>query len=142
VNVVDSSGWLEYFADGANTGFFAEPLREGAALIVPSVTICEVFKVVCRQRGEDAALQAAALMQEGKVIDLPASLAIVAAKTSFDLCLPMADSIILATARSSDSILWTQNEHFAGISGVRYVTKSSGSAETGRGGLPALPADS
>lgn len=124
MNVVDSSGWLEYFADGSNAGFFAEPLREVADLIVPSVTIYEVFKVVCRQRGEDAALQAAALMQQGKVIDLSASLAMLAAKTSFDLSLPMADSIILATARSSDSILWTQDEHFAGISGVQYAAKS------------------
>ncbi len=99
MNVVDSSGWLEYFADGPNADDFAPPLEDRAALIVPSISIYEVFKVVLRQRGEDSALQAAALMQQGTVVDLAASLAMVAAKTSLELSLPMADSIILATAR-------------------------------------------
>jgi predicted nucleic acid-binding protein len=122
VNVVDSSGWLEFFADGPNAGAFASPLGDRSALIVPSITIYEVFKVVCRQRGEDAALQAAALMQQGTVVELAPSLAMVAAKMSLELSLPMADSIILATARLHDAILWTQDEHFSGLSGVRFLT--------------------
>jgi predicted nucleic acid-binding protein len=124
VNVVDSSGWLEFFADSANAGNYAAPLCDTAALIVPSITIFEVFKVVCRQRGEDAALQAAALMQQGTVIDLTPALATLAAKTSLDLSLPMADSIILCTARLHDATLWTQDEHFATIPGVRYFAKA------------------
>jgi predicted nucleic acid-binding protein len=120
VNVVDSSGWLEYFADGPNAGDFAPPLEDRTALIVPSISIYEVFKVVLRQRGEDSALQAAALMQQGTVVDLAPSLAMVAAKTSLEFSLPMADSIILATARCQNAILWTQDDHFAGLSGVRY----------------------
>ena len=123
MNVVDSSAWLEYFADGPNAGVFAEPLCDIAALVVPSITIYEVFKAVFRQRGEDAALQAAALMQQGMVVELSASLAMVAAKTSLELGLPMADSIILATARQHDAQLWTQVEHFRNVAGVRFVAK-------------------
>ena len=123
MNVVDSSAWLEYFADGPNAAVFAEPLCDVAALVVPSITIYEVFKAVFRQRGEDAALQAAALMQQGMVVELSASLAMVAAKTSLELGLPMADSIILATARQHDAQLWTQVEHFRNVAGVRFVAK-------------------
>ena len=123
MNVVDSSAWLEYFADGPNAAVFAEPLCDIAALVVPSMTIYEVFKVVYRQRGEDAALQAVALMQQGTVVELTASLAMVAAKTSLDTGLPMADSIILATARQHDAQLWTQDEHFRDVPGVRFVAK-------------------
>lgn len=121
MNVVDSSGWLEYFADGPHADLFFEPLRDKSTLVVPSITIYEVFKVVCRNRGEDAALQAAALMQQGMVVELSPSLAMIAAKTSLDLALPMADSIILATARLHDSVLWTMDAHFKEIPGVRYV---------------------
>jgi predicted nucleic acid-binding protein len=123
VNLVDSSGWLEFFADGPNAEAFVLPLTDRASLLVPSISIYEVFKVVLRQRGEDAALQAAALMQQGVVVDLPPSLAMVAAKTSFELALPMADSIILATARQHNAVLWTQDEHFAGLNDVRYFPK-------------------
>ena len=123
MNVVDSSAWLEFLADGPNADEFAVPLRDRAALVVPSITIYEVFKVVCRQRGEDAALQAAALMQQGMVVELSPSMAMVAAKTSLELALPMADSIILATARLHDATLWTQDEHFSNIAGVRYARK-------------------
>ena len=125
MNVVDSSGWLEYFADGPNAGAFAAPLADKGSLVVPSITIYEVFKVVCCQRGEDAALQAAALMQQGQVVELSSSLAMVAAKTSLELALPMADSIILATARLHQALLWTQDEHFSGVPGVRYYPKRS-----------------
>ena len=124
MNVVDSSAWLEYFADGPNAAVFAEPLCDIAALVVPSMTIYEVFKVVYRQRGEDAALQAVALMQQGTVVELSASLAMVAAKISLDTGLPMADSIILATAGQQEAQLWTQDEHFRDVPGVRFVAKS------------------
>jgi predicted nucleic acid-binding protein len=123
MNVVDSSGWLEFFADGPNAREFAAPLADKGSLVVPSITIYEVFKVVCRQRGEDAALQAAALMQQGRVVELSSSLAMVAARTSLELALPMADSIILATARLHQALLWTQDEHFSGLSGVQYYPK-------------------
>jgi len=123
MNVIDSSAWLEFFADGPNAAEFAQPLGERDSLIVPTITIYEVFKVVCRQRGEDAALQAAALMQQGRVVELTPSLAMVAARTSMELGLPMADSIILATARLHDALLWTQDEHFRDLPGVRYFPR-------------------
>ena len=123
MNIVDSSGWLEFFADGPNAEQFATPLQDVPNLLVPAITLYEVFKVVCRQRGEDAALQAVALMQQGEVVELNASLALHAAKISLELKLPMADSIILATAHSHQAILWTQDIDFAGLQGVRYFTK-------------------
>ena len=123
MNVVDSSGWLEFFADGPNAGNFALPLADRTTLVVPTITIYEVFKVVCQQRGEDSALQAAALMQQGKSVMLSPSQAMVAAQTSMETGLPMADSIILATARLHKAILWTQDEHFRGLPDVRYFPK-------------------
>lgn len=125
MNIVDSSGWLEFFSDGPNADHFAEPLGNVAELLVPSIILYEVFKVVCRQRGEDAALQAAALMQQGRIIELSSSIALLAAKLSLDVKIPMADSIILATAQTNDAILWTQDNDFEGVPGVRYFSKVS-----------------
>lgn len=120
MNVVDSSGWLEYFADGPHAEAFSEPLRDTSLLVVPTITVYEVFKIVLRRRGEDAAFQAAALMQQGNVVGLSPSLAMLAAKTSLALSLPIADSIILETARQYLAVLWTQDEHFSSIDSVRY----------------------
>ncbi len=122
--VVDSSGWLEFFADGSNAVAFAEPLATPADLIVPVITIYEVFKVVMRQRGENAALQAIALMRQGTVVDLDESIALSAAKLSLMHKIPMADSIVLATAQQFQALLWTQDDDFEGIPGVRYFPKT------------------
>jgi toxin FitB len=123
-NVVASSAWLEYFADGPNAGHFAEPLAQPDTLIVPSLSVFEVFKRVLQQRDETAALRAAALMQQGRVVDLDVSLAIGAAKLSVDLKLPMADAVILATARRFGATLWTQDANFEGVPGTRYFAKT------------------
>jgi toxin FitB len=125
VNIVDSSGWLEYFSDGQNADCFAEPLGNVPELVVPTITLYEVFKVVCRQRGEDAALQAVALMQQGRVVELSSSIALSAAKLSLEAKIPMADSIILATAHTHDATLWTQDSDFEGLPGVRFFPKAS-----------------
>ena len=122
-NVVDSSGWLEYLADGPEADRFAEPLSQPQALIVPSLSVYEVFKRVLQQRDETAALQAAALMQQGRVIDLDSGLAIVAAKLAVDHRLPMADAVILATARRFGAVLWTLDADFEGIPGTRYFRR-------------------
>ena len=124
MNVVDSCGWLEYFADGPNASFFQEPIEAVAELVVPTISVYEVFKRVGLQRGEDAALHAVAMMQQGEVVDLTLSLALAGARAGLDLGLPLADSIILATARAWDATLWTQDSDFAGIPGVRYVVKT------------------
>src|SRR5205085_3133194 len=107
MNVVDSSAWLEYFADGPNADFFAPAIEDTGNLIVPTVSLFEVFKRVLQQRGESDALQAVALMQQGRVVNLDISVALQAAKLSHDLKLPLADSIILATAQAHNAMLWT-----------------------------------
>jgi predicted nucleic acid-binding protein len=121
MNVVDSSGWLEFFADGPNAGFFAPAIHKTGELVVPTVSLYEVFKRVLQQRDESQALQAVALMEQGTVIELSSTLALAAAKLSFDLHLPMADSIMLATARAHNATFWTQDADFEGFEGVRYV---------------------
>jgi len=123
MNVVDSSGWLEYFGDGPNGDFFAPAIENASELVVPSISLYEVFKRVCQQRGEESALHAVAVMMQGRVVALDATTALNAAKLSIDLKLPMADSIMLATARGFGAILWTQDIDFKNISGVRYIEK-------------------
>lgn len=120
MNVVDSSGWLEFFADGPNAAFFAPAILKPRDLVVPTVSLYEVFKRVLQQRDESQALQAVALMEQGNVADLNATLALAAAKLSADLKLPMADSIMLATARAFGATLWSQDADFEGMEGVRY----------------------
>jgi predicted nucleic acid-binding protein len=128
MNVVDSSTWLEYFANGPNAGFFAPAIEETADLLVRSLTLCEVFKRILQQRDEGAALQAVAVMQQGRVIDLDAPLALTAARLSTEHHLPLADSVILATARSQGAVLWTQDADFKGMPGVEYRKQRSGSS--------------
>jgi predicted nucleic acid-binding protein len=123
MNLVDSCGWLEYFADGHNADFFAGPIEDTENLIVPSLCILEVFKRVLRQRGEDAALQAVALMEQGMIVDLDAVIALSAAKLGLEHRLPLADSIILATAEAHKAIVWTQDADFKGIENVKYIEK-------------------
>lgn len=123
MNVVDSCGWLEYFANAQNADFFAPAIEDTATLIVPAISLFEVFKRILQQRSEHEALRAVAVMQLGRVIALDETLSLSAAKLSFDLKLPMADSLILATARTHGATLWTQDDDFSGIAGVRYIKK-------------------
>ena len=123
MNVVDSSAWLEYFANGPNASFFASAIEETEALIVPSIVLLEVFKRFLQQRAESEALQAAAIMRQGKVIDLDSVLALSAAKIGVTNKLPLADSVILATARRFNATVWTQDEDFEGLPGVKYRPK-------------------
>jgi predicted nucleic acid-binding protein len=123
MNIVDSSGWLAYFADERNAKHFLNPLNDAASLVVPTVTIYEVFKVVLRESNENNALQTVVAMQRGLVVDLTARLSIAASKLSLEYDLPMADSIILATAKEFNAILWTQDSDFENISGVKYFPK-------------------
>ncbi|WP_417916845.1 type II toxin-antitoxin system VapC family toxin [Candidatus Electronema sp. JC] len=123
MNILDSSGWLEYFADGPNAEQFAPPLAHLEQLVVPTVCLYEVFKVVLRESGEDKALQAAALMRQGKVADITCEIALTAAKISHEQRLPMADSIILATAQVYEAVIWTQDAHFKGKPLVKYFAK-------------------
>jgi len=124
--LVDSSGWLEYFADDPNADFFAPPIEDVDNLLVPSICILEVFKRVLQQRDEGSALQAVVIMQQGKIVDLNVSIALSSAKIGAELKLPLADSVILATAQANNAIVWTQDADFKGIEGVRYISKQVG----------------
>jgi predicted nucleic acid-binding protein len=123
VNVVDSSAWLEFFAGGPNAGRFAAPIATSARLLVPTLSIYEVFKRILQQRGDDDALQAVAIMEQGRVVDLDRSIALAAARISIDRGLPLADSIMLATARSFQATFWTQDADFEGIDDVKYFAR-------------------
>ena len=126
LNLVDSSGWIEYFVDGPNADIYAEPLSDAGRLVVPPVCVYEVFRVVLRRRGEDDALRAAALMNRGREISLTSALALEAARLAHDKGLAMADGIILATAQVTGATLWTQDIDFKGMPGVRYFRKVQG----------------
>lgn len=123
MNLVDSCGWLEYFADGKNAEFFAPAVEDTENILVPTICLLEVFKRILQQRNEDAALQAIALMQQGHVIDLDRLIALKAAQIGFELNLPLADSVILATAQAHNATIWTQDSDFKNIEGVKYKQK-------------------
>ena len=123
MNLVDSSAWLEYFADGPNATFFASVIEQPAELVVSTVNIYEVFLRVLKQRDESAALRAVAAMEQGTLIDVGEPIALHAAQLAIAHKLPMADAMILATARSCGAVLWTQDADFEGIEGVRYRAK-------------------
>lgn len=123
MNLVDSSAWLEYLGDLPNAQYFDAPVQDVENLLVPTVVIYEVFKRLLQISGPEAARDAVGIMSDGRVIDLDASLALEAAEISFQHKLPMADSMILATARHFNAALWTQDAHFKDLPGVNYVVK-------------------
>ena len=123
MNVVDSSAWLEYFAGGRNAAFFSAAIEDPARLVVPAIVVFEVFKSLLRQRGEETALQAVAVLHQGSIVDLDAPLALAAARLSVDNRLPLADSVVLATARARGAIVWSQDADFEGLPDVRYRVK-------------------
>jgi predicted nucleic acid-binding protein len=125
LNLLDSSGWLEYLLDSPLADTFEPVLKNPGELIVPSITIYEVVKKLLFERDEDYALTVAVQMQQGRVVNLDASLAAYAAKAGRDYRLPMADSIIYAAALLYDCTLWTTDQHFEGLPGVRYFLKSA-----------------
>ncbi len=123
MNVVDSSGWLEFFANGPNAAFFEPAIHDLRTLVIPSIVLLEVFKRVFQQRGEEDAVTAITLMQAGHVVSLDKSIALSAAQISLNLKLSIADSVILATARAYEALLCTQDADFKGIERVKYVLK-------------------
>ena len=120
MNVVDSSAWLEYFAAGPNSAFFSSAIENANELIVPTICLYEVFKKIVTQRSENEALQAVAVMQQGRIVDLDPAVALSAARISIDKKLPLADSAILATAQMNKATLWTQDAHFEHFENVKF----------------------
>lgn len=122
MNVVDSSGWLEFFTAGKNAEFFKPVLEDLEHLIVPVICLYEVFKLTLLQKGEEDALHIAGIMSAGLSVDITREIALSAAQLSIQYKIPMADSLILATTRQHQAILWTQDEHFNGIPRVKYIS--------------------
>jgi len=136
MNLVDTSAWIEYFFGEPNAKYFASPIEDTGDLIVPVVCLYEVFKKVNVVANEARALQAVAQMTQGSVVDLTEDVALSAALISIKHKLPMADSLIYATARAHSATLWTQDEHFCGLMGVNYKparTRASSPRAKGRG---------
>lgn len=123
MNVVDSSAWLEYFADGANAKHFAKVIEKPEELLVPSITLLEVFKRIAMQRDDATALHCVALMQQSKVVELDSALALRAAALGVRHKLPLADSIVYATAQAAGAVVWTQDSDFEELNDVRYFAK-------------------
>ncbi len=120
MNLVDSSAWLEYFADGPNAAFFAPAIEKSHDLLVPTIVVFEVYKRVRQQRNQRAALEAVTTLQQGRMVDLTAPFAIAAAEISHSEKLPMADSIIIAIGRAENAIIWTQDADFEQMENVKY----------------------
>jgi len=123
VNVVDSSAWLSYLAGDKNADKFAKSIEATADLLVPSITLTEVFKCVARQKSESEALQVIAHMQQGRVISLDGNIATDAAVLGLKYKLPLADSIIYATAKKFNGVVWTQDADFKGLPDVKYFPR-------------------
>ncbi|MCH7724171.1 MAG: type II toxin-antitoxin system VapC family toxin [Bacteroidetes bacterium] len=123
MNLVDSSGWLEYFADGKNAKFFTPVIEDTKKLIVSAINLYEIFKKILKEKDENSALQAIALMQQANVVEVNASIAISAAKISYDKNILMTDSLIYTTARLFNAIVWTQDSDFKDLEGVKFIKK-------------------
>jgi predicted nucleic acid-binding protein len=125
MNVVDSSAWIEYFTGGPNAKFFELPILNQAELVVPTMVLLEVYKHIRRHQGRDEALKAIAGMKQGEIQVLDERLALYAAEIGVEDGLPLADSVILATARLREATLWTQDSDFEGMDGVRFRRKKN-----------------
>ena len=123
MNLIDSSAWLEYFTDGNNAEFFAPVIENIDEVIISVINLYEVYKKVLLEKDENEAIQAIALMQQAKIIDVTNSISILAAKLSIKFKMPMTDSIIYATARMYDAVVWTQDSHFKDLESVKYFKK-------------------
>ena len=124
MNLVDSSGWLEYLADSKNAKNFSSAIEKTDELIVSTINIYEIYKKVLLEKDENSALQVIGLMQQAEVIEVSSSIAIQAAKFSYEKKVPMTDSIIYITAKINDAIVWTQDNDFKDLEGVKYFKKS------------------
>jgi predicted nucleic acid-binding protein len=120
VNLVDSSGWIEYLSGGGNASFFRKPIEGDDPLLVPTLSLFEVYRHMLRHVGREEALNVVAAMRGGVVVDLDDRLALEAAELGVEARLSLADSILLATARSYGADFWTQDSDFEGLEGVRY----------------------
>lgn len=123
MNLVDSSGWLEYFTDGKNAKTFSPIIENTEELIVSVINIYEVYKKIITEKDERSALQAISIMHQSEVIDINFAIALEASKISYNNKLPMADSLIYVTAKLHNAIVWTQDYDFKNLEGVKFIKK-------------------
>jgi len=121
MNLVDSSGWLSYLLDEPNADRFAPAIVATDSLVVPSIVILEVYSHLRRFLGIETAVRAVSPMQDGTGVDLTQEIAVLAGELGLHHDLPLADSVILASARSFDATLWTQDSDFEGLENVEYI---------------------
>ncbi len=124
INIVDSSGWLEYIAQTPRARFFSSVIEDTKHLLIPTIVLYEVFKKVLNDRGEKIALQVVARMYLASIVDMNSTIALSGARASLQYKLPMADSLIYATARQYEALLWTQDADMEALPGVRYFKKT------------------
>ena len=115
MNLVDSSAWLEYFAGGPHSGQFAAAIEDVTRLVVPTIVMLEVTRRVMQQRGEDEALQVAAVLHQGQVVSLDSGIALSAAQLGVAHKLPLADCINYATAKQLDATVWNHGRRLCGV---------------------------
>lgn len=118
--VVDSSAWLEYLADGPNAEEFAPAIEAIDRLVVPTVVITEVLRRLDAQGRRAVIPDVLAHMRQGQLVPLDDQLAVAAAVVGRQHGLPLADSIIYATALTVTGTVWTQDEDFRKLPGVEY----------------------
>jgi len=123
MNLVDSSGWLEYLSGSKNAKNFAKAIENTEELLVSSINIYEIYKKILKEKDENTAFQIVGLMRQAKVVDVDTSIAMEAAKLSYEKNIPMADSLIYITAITNDAIVWTQDTDFRGLDSVKYFSK-------------------
>jgi predicted nucleic acid-binding protein len=125
VKVVDSSGWIEFFTDGPLASQFEPHLADPSRVITPTIVLYEVYKLIRRERGEEAGLVAAAAMERTRLAPLTETVALTAADLSLEHRLAMADAIVYATARLEEAEVVTADVDFRDLPGVLYFPKET-----------------
>ncbi|MCL1948073.1 MAG: type II toxin-antitoxin system VapC family toxin [Chitinivibrionia bacterium] len=125
MNIVDTSLWIEYFSGRLVNESVKNVAEDKVNLIVPTICIYELYKKSLIEHGETRAKTIVGIMQNGtNVVNLDEEIAKTAAMFSKEHKLPMADSVIYATAKTYNAIIWTQDKHFEGLNSVKYFSKT------------------
>ena len=123
MNVVDSSGWIEFFRAGANGPMFKPIIEDRARLLVPSIALFEVHRVLSRSLPADLVNRCLDVMRLGRVLDLTDARAVAASRIAAQHKLAMADAAMYAIALEFGASFWTQDVDYQGLPGVRYQAK-------------------
>lgn len=123
MNVVDSSGWIEYLTDSKRADLFAMPIEQRDQLLVPTIALFEVHKILSRSLSEDLVDRCLNVMRLGRVLDLTDRRAVAASKVARQHRLALADAAMYSMAQEHSASFWTQDVDYDGLPGVRYFGK-------------------